>query len=231
VRRLLGSEGLHANLRGTAALLEALRRQKRPARLVFASTIAVYGVPMPALIDESTLPAPTLSYGAQKLAGEILVTDYSRRGFIDGCSLRLPGIVARPSSSGMLSAFLSDIIRVLSAGGSFTCPVSEHGMSWWMSRRRVVDNLLHAAALGAPALSAQRVFLLPVLHASLGEVVAAIARVHGPEVCSRVTYHPNAALQAQFASYPPLSCPRSLAAGFRHDGSLDALVRDALEEP
>ena len=223
--------GMRANLHATLAILEVLRRQPRPARVVFASTIGVYGVPMPERIDESTIPAPTLSYGAQKLMGEILVTDYSRHGFIDGRSLRLPGIVARPDGSGMLSAFLSEIIRALSFGGRFTCPVSEQGMSWWMSRACVVDNLLHAAALEPQALRGQRVFLLPVLHASFGEVVAAIARSHGRDVLSRVTYQPNAALQAQFASYPPLECPRSVAAGFKHDGSLDALVRRALDGP
>jgi nucleoside-diphosphate-sugar epimerase len=223
--------GMRANLHATLALLEVLRRQKSQARLVFASTIGVYGVPLPQRIDESAIPAPTLSYGAQKLMGEILVTDYSRRGFVDGRSLRLPGIVARPSGSGMLSGFLSEIIRVLSAGGRFICPVAEQGKSWWMSRTCAVDNLLHAAALGSDLVQARRVFLLPVLHASVGDVVSAIARIHGPEVRARVSYQPNAALQAQFASYPPLSCPGSEAAGFRHDGSLEALVQRALEGP
>ena len=86
-------------------------------RVVFASTIAVYGVPMPDVIDENTLPEPSMSYGAHKLIGEILISDYSRRGFIDGRALRLPGIVARPPQpSGMLSAFMSDMIRELGTG-------------------------------------------------------------------------------------------------------------------
>ncbi len=223
--------GMRANLQGTLALLEVLRRQQRPARVVFASTIGVFGVPLPERIDEHTVPTPTLSYGAQKLMGEVLVADYSRRGFVDGRSLRLPGIVARPAGSGMLSAFLSEIIRVLSAGGEFTCPVAPEGMSWWMSRTCVVENLLHAAALDDVWVRRRRTWLLPVLHASLGDVVAAIARIHGPQVLERVRYAPNPGLQAQFASYPPLSCPESLAAGFRHDGSLDALVRRALDGP
>jgi nucleoside-diphosphate-sugar epimerase len=223
--------GMRANLHATAALLDLLRHQKTRAKFVFASTIGVYGVPLPVIIDEDTVPTPTLSYGAQKLIGEILVTDYSRRGFIDGCSLRLPGIVARPQSSGMLSGFLSEIIRVLSAGGRFTCPVSADGMSWWMSRTCVVDNLLHGAALDEERLRNHRAWLLPVLHASLGDIVGAVARVHGPEVLERVSYQPNAALQAQFASYPPLRCPEAIAAGFKHDGSTDALVRRALAGP
>lgn len=222
--------GLRVNLQASVSLLELLRQQPRPPKLVFASTIGVYGVPLPALIDENTETAPTMSYGAHKLIGEILVSDYSRRGFIDGRSLRIPAIVARPvQGSGLLSAFMSDLIRVLSTGGSFTCPVSSKGMAWWMSRSCLVDNLLHAASLTAEQVRRRRAYLLPVLHASMADVVAAIARVHGEEVLGRVAYRPDPELQAQFASLPPLRCPASLDAGFRNDGSLEALVQRAVE--
>jgi nucleoside-diphosphate-sugar epimerase len=223
--------GQRANLAATMNLLDLLRTQRQTPRFVFASTIGVYGVPMPELIDEHTIPAPSLSYGAQKLMGEILVSDASRRAFIDGRSLRLPGIVARPAGSGMLSGFLSELIRSVSAGKAFTCPVSADGMSWWMSRSCVVDNLLHAAALGPQQAAQRRVWLLPVLHASIRDIVGALARVHGESRLGKVTYAPNQALQAQFASYPPLHCPASVAAGFKHDGSLEALVQRALDGP
>lgn len=222
--------GLRVNLHAMIDLLEAVRRQGRRPRFVFASTVGVYGVPLPALVDESTPAEPTLSYGAQKRIGEVLVADYSRRGFIDGCSLRLPGIVARPPQpAGLLSAFLSDSIRTLASGGAFTFPVSASGASWWMSRACVVNNLLHAAALDSAVLKAQRVWLLPVLHASMRDIVGALARVHGEHVLENARYEPNVQLEAQFASYPPLECPRSLAAGFRHDGALETLVQRALE--
>jgi D-erythronate 2-dehydrogenase len=224
--------GLRVNLHATQHLLELLRHQAQPPRFVFASTIGVYGVPLPEVIDESTEPAPTLSYGAHKLISEILVTDYSRRGFVDGRSLRLPGIVARPPQpSGMLSAFLSDLIRHLSAGRAFECPVAPEGMTWLMSRTCVVQNLLHAAALPADQAGARRVWLLPILHASIGDIVAAIARVHGQSVHDQVSYQDNPRLRAQFASYPPLRCPRSVAAGFESDGSLENLVQRALDGP
>lgn len=224
--------GLRVNLDATLGLLELVRQQGRSPRVVFASTIGVYGVPLPALIDEQTPTAPTMSYGAHKLIGEILIADYSRRGAIDGRSLRLPGIVARPPQpSGMLSAFMSDLIRALSAGRTFTCPVSSNGMAWWMSRTCVVENLLHAAALSPEQTRRRRVHLLPVLHASMADVVGAIAAIHGQEVLSRVTYRPNEQLQAQFASLPPLQCPASLEAGFRHDGTLEVLVQRALDGP
>jgi len=224
--------GLDVNLDGTVALLEAARKQGRKPRFIFASTIGVYGVPMPAVIDEDTLPEPSLSYGAQKWIGEILISDYSRRDWIDGRSLRLPGIVARPpAASGMMSAFLSDLIRKLSAGESFTCPVAASGKSWWMSRVQVVENLLHAAALSPELARSRGAWLLPVQHASISEVVDAIGRVRSKDVRGLVSYAPNAALQAQFANYPPLNCPKSVAAGFCHDGSLEQLVQRALAGP
>ena len=204
-------------------------RQVRQASDEFASSIGIYGVPMPAVIDENTIPLPTLSYGAQKLIGEYLVADYGRRGFVDGRSVRIPGIVARPPSTGMLSLFLSDLIRALSAGRSFVCPVAPEGMSWFMSRPCIIDNLLHAAALGPAQVAQQRTWLLPVLHVSIADIVAAIARLHGAAVLGRVSYAPNPTLQAQFANYPPLLCPKSEAAGFRHDGTVERLVTRALE--
>lgn len=223
--------GMRANLDGTRMLLDALRRLPKPPVVVFASTIGLFGTPLPAVLDEDSLPAPTMSYGAQKWIGEILVADCTRRGFIDGRAVRLPGIVARPpAASGMLSAFLSDILRELSAGRSFVCPVAPEGKSWWMSVECCIDNLLHAARLTPHPADLRRVWQLPVLHASLGEVVAALAAQHGPEVLERVRYEPNAKLQAQFANLPPLSCPRALAAGFRHDGDLSRMIERALVE-
>ena len=223
--------GLKVNLQATIELLEVLRRSGTKPRLVFASTIGIYGVPMPAVIDEDTVPEPAMSYGAQKYIGEVLVADYARRGFVDGRSIRIPGIVARPPSTGMLSIFLSELIRELSAGRDFVCPVSADAPSWWMSRPALVDNLLHAATLPADVVSRQRTFLMPVLRLTMAEVVAAIASLHGNEVLGRVSYRPDARLQAQFASYPPMRCPRSLAAGFKSDGSAAVLVQRALETP
>jgi nucleoside-diphosphate-sugar epimerase len=223
--------GLKVNLQATIELLEVLRLSGRNPKLVFASTIGIYGVPMPDVIDENTVPEPALSYGAQKYIGEVLVADYGRRGFVDGRSVRIPGIVARPPSRGMLSIFLSDLIRELSAGRSFVCPVAANAPSWWMSRSCIVDNLLHASLLSAEVVSRQRTFLMPVLRLTIEEVVAGIAKLHGNDVFKHIRYEPNEKLQAQFANYPPMRCPKALAAGFRHDGSAEALVQRALEQP
>jgi D-erythronate 2-dehydrogenase len=200
--------------------------------VVFASTIGVYGASMPPAIDEETLPAPAMSYGAHKLVGEILISDYSARGFIDGRSLRLPGIVARPpEASGLLSAFMSDLIRELSEGRQFICPVSADGMAWWMSRPCVVDNLLKAANLSPTAAASRRVWLLPVLRASMADVVAAIALNRGSTVSKNVSYQRDAQLEAQFGSLPPLRCPQSEAMGFQSDKTLERLVERSLEGP
>jgi nucleoside-diphosphate-sugar epimerase len=161
----------------------------------------------------------------------VLVSDYTRKGFIDGISLRLPGIVARPAAGGMLSAFMSEMIRRVAADERFVCPVSAQGKAWWMSRSRVVDNLLHASVLPREELQRRSAWLLPVQHASMAEVVAALARVHGPERGELVRYEPNEALEAQFARLPPLRCPTSEAAGFRHDGTLEDMVQRALDGP
>jgi nucleoside-diphosphate-sugar epimerase len=178
--------GMKVNLHSTLALLEVLRLAGAGLpKLVFASSIGVYGVPLPGVIDEHTIPLPTLSYGAQKLIGEYLVADYGRRGLVDGRSVRIPGIVARPPSKGMLSLFLSDLIRELSAGRRFVCPVGPEGMSWFMSRPCIVDNLIHAAQLSAAQL-AHAAHLAAAGAAPVDRrcVVAAIARLHGKEVLS-----------------------------------------------
>jgi nucleoside-diphosphate-sugar epimerase len=221
--------GLQVNLYATLNILEALRAAGTKPRIVFASTIAVYGMPMPALIDENTLPDPFLSYGTHKLMGEYLVSDYSRKGFIDGRSVRIPGIVARPPvASGLLSAFISDIITSLSSGKSFVCPVSAAGTCWFASRECMVDNLIHAAMLAPEVAAKQRTWQMPVLRLTLAELVEAIASLYGKDVLDRVTYEPNEKLQAGFANQPPLHVPRSLAAGFRTDGDAVTLVQRAL---
>ncbi len=225
--------GRQVNVDATLNLLEAARAQSiaasKPVRVVFASSIAVLGAPLPPLVDDATPLHPKLTYGAQKLIGEVLLEDFSRRGWVDSRSIRLPGIVARPPQrTGQLSAFLSDIFRELAAGRPFACPIPATSTSWLMSVHRVVDNFLRAAVLPASALSQTRVWTLPALCPSMQELVAAIAEVYGSDVKSRVTYGFNPALEANFGRYPPLKTPAADAAGFAHDGTLAELVRRAL---
>lgn len=214
--------GMAVNLQGTLGLLDALRRQGQTAKFVFASSVAIYGDPLPATVDDTTPPRPTLSYGAQKLAAEVMVADYSRRGFIDGCSLRLPGIVARPPApSGLISAFMSEVMWAAVQRHPVTLPVGPDAVCWWMSVAAAVDALLHAATLPGQG----QVWLPPVLRLTIGELVDALAHRFGPVA---TTYAPDSAVEARFGRQPPLLADRARAAGFRDDGDVAGLIAAAV---
>jgi D-erythronate 2-dehydrogenase len=222
--------GLQVNVIGTIGLFERLRVLAHVPIVVCASSIGVYGAPLPDAIDDDTPIAPTLSYGAQKRVMEILLADYSRRGWIDGRAVRLPGVVARPAApNGALSAFASDLIREPAEGRKYSCPVGPEGSMWLVSLPACVDNLLHAATVPADRLPAGRAWNLPALRATAGEVVQALCRRFGPALADRVEYRPVLALQAQFAQWPPLATRIGDFLGFRHDGNLDTLIELALE--
>lgn len=223
--------GRSINLDATLGLLEDLRGHPagHPApRFVFASTIAVYGEHLPPVVDEATLPNPGLSYGAHKLAGEYLVADATRKGWVQGCSLRLPGVVARPGDgAGMMSAFMSQLFWRLQAGQPITVPVSADGVAWWISVGACVDNLLHAATVDPARLNPRRSYQMPVLRFTVGELVEALAARFGADRRALVSYAPDAFIQRLFASYPPLRTPEAEALGLRHDGDIDTLIRRA----
>ena len=222
--------GRTINLDATLGLLEDLRGQPRPARFVFASTIAVYGEQLPARVDEATLPAPALSYGAHKLMGEYLVADASRLGWVQGCSLRLPGVVARPGDgAGMMSAFMSQLFWKLAAGQPITVPVSPDGVAWWISIGTCIDNLLHAAQVDPARLNARRSYQMPVLRLSIAEVVDALAARFGADRRALVSYAPDPFIERLFAAYPPLHTPQAEALGLAHDGTVDRLITRSME--
>lgn len=222
--------GLRVNLDGTRNLLEACRAQSAPLRLVFASSIAVYGVPLPAAIDDDTRAAPTLSYGTQKLVCEQLIGDYSRKGFLDGRALRLPGIVVRPRlPNGALSGFNSDVIREPLAGREVICPVSPQAVIWVMSIGRCVQNLIHACNTPAAAWGGGRALALPALDVSVAEILDSIARAAGAGVRERVRFEPQPDIEAQFGRWPRrLAARRALQLGFSGDASIDDIVRNHL---
>jgi D-erythronate 2-dehydrogenase len=222
--------GRRINLDATLGLLEDLRGQARPPRFIFASTVAVYG-DLPALVDEQTLPAPALTYGVHKLAGEALVADASRLGWVQGCSLRLPGVVARPGDgAGMMSAFMSQLFWKLAAGQALTVPVSAQGVAWWISVEACVDNLLHAATVDPARFNTRRCYQMPVLHLTVAQVVDALARRFGEDRKTLVSYAPDPFIERLFAAYPPLLTPEAENFGLRNDGSVDELVTRAMKQ-
>lgn len=227
--------GRQVNLDATVQLLEAARLQqtaggKAPV-FVFSSSIAALGSPLPSVgVDDDTPCTPKLSYGAHKLIGEILVADYTRRGWIEGRSIRLSGIVSRPAGpSGLLSAFMSDIIRELAAGRPFDCPISADCTVWLMSVPCLVDNLVHAAVMDGALLGDGRVCTLPALYLSMTELAAAVGQAYGVATEDLVRWQHNPALEANFGRYPPLATSLAERAGFRHDGDARALALRALQ--
>jgi D-erythronate 2-dehydrogenase len=197
-------------------------------RVVYASSIAVFGDPLPALVDDATPLSPKMIYGGHKAMMEHAVAMFSNRGLIDGVTVRLPGILARPKGpSGMKSAFMSDLFHALKAGEAFTCPVSAQGTIWAQSVARCADNFVHALGLDAALLPPTRAVTLPAQRLALGELAAEIARQCGVSQ-DLVTYRPDPALEAAFAAQPPLATPAAEQAGFAHDGDLATLVASAL---
>ena len=220
------------NLDATLGLLERGRAQVEAGGaapiFVFASSIAVFGA-MAARVTDDTVPRPVLTYGAHKLVCEVLVDDFSRRGWIDGRSLRVPGVLARPPArTGQLSAFLSDIIRELAAGRLFACPMSPTATTWASSLPNVVHNLIHAAQVDGSAWGAHRSVTLPTLHFSMADLVEAMATLHRPAIHALVSYEPQERIEALFGRFPGLDTPRAQALGFCSDSDLAALVRGAL---
>src|SRR5439155_2396955 len=133
--------GMRVNLQGMRNVLEQARKCVRPPRFVFASSVAAFGGDLPEVLDDSTTPAPQTSYGSQKVIGEYLVTDFTRKGFIDGRSLRLPTVVARPGKPNLAaSSFASSLIREPLAGVESACPVPPSTGVWILSPRRVVES-------------------------------------------------------------------------------------------
>lgn len=198
-------------------------------RLVYASSIAVFGDPLPAAgVDDATPLAPRLVYGGHKAMMEIAVAMMTHRGAIDGVTVRLPGILARPAGpSGMKSAFMSNLFHALRAGERFTCPVSADAWIWAESLPCVVGNLLHALELDGALLPRTRVVTLPALRIRMADLAAEVARQCGVGI-DLVDYAPDAALEAAFGAHPPLATPAAEAAGFRSDDDLTTLVAQAL---
>ncbi len=218
------------NVDATSDLIETVAKQGSRPRFVFASTIAVFGDPLPAEgVDDDTPLRPRLIYGAHKAMVETLVATMSRRGAINGISLRLPGVVARPKGpSGLKSAFMSDLFHALAAGEAFTSPVSEAAALWLMSVEQCAQNLVHALDVDEGLLPPSRAMTLPALRVTMADLAAAVAAATGADP-ALVGYAPDAALEAAFGAHPPLSTALADTAGFRHDGQVGALVAQALQ--
>lgn len=220
--------GYRVNLDGTRLLLEACRRLARPPRLVFASSVAAFGGDLPAVLDDSTTPNPQTSYGTQKVIGEYLVSDYSRKGFLDGRSLRLPTIVVRPGKPNLAaSSFASSIFREPLNGVEALCPVPDSTGIWLLSPRRVVEAFIHAHDLPQSAWGSSRVLNLPGITVTVREGLAALARIAGEHTAARVRVQIDERINRIVQGWPVrFETPRALALGFTADPDIETVLRD-----
>ena len=219
--------GLRINLAATQALLELARRLPAPPQFIFASSMAVFGGAPADAITEQTVVQPLSSYGTQKAIGEMLVNDYSRKGFVDGRVLRLPTIVVRPGKPNRAaSSFVSGIIREPLNGQPAVCPVGREVLVAISSPATVVNNLVHAHRIPAAALGTLRTLMLPGLSVTIGEMIDALQQSAGAEVAARIRFEPDAAVARIVMTWPArLDASRARALGCKQDADFAAILR------
>ena len=219
--------GLRINLDASRLLLDSCRRVGHRPRVVFTSSVAVYGGTLPALVNDGTALNPQSSYGTQKAIAELLLTDYSRRGFIDGRVLRLPTISVRPGKPNKAaSSFASGIVREPLNGEDSICPVSADTRLWLMSPQKAIDALIAGHELPGDALGQQRAINLPGVCVSVGEMLDALKQIAGAEVAARVAFQPDPEIQRIISSWPcQWDSARAEALGIRGDADAVALIQ------
>jgi D-erythronate 2-dehydrogenase len=228
-------KGYRINLDGTRMLFDAIRLAGggyRP-RVVFTSSIAVFGAPFPDAIGDEFFNTPLLSYGTQKAIGELLLADYSRRGFMDGVGIRLPTICIRPGlPNKAASGFFSGILREPLAGKEALLPVSEDVRHWHASPRSAVGFLIHAATMDTAKVGARRNLTMPGISATVGEQIAALKRVAGEKVAGRIKREPDSFIAGIVAGWPRNFDPkRALELGFTTaEKSFDDIIRIHIED-
>jgi nucleoside-diphosphate-sugar epimerase len=224
--------GYRVNLDGTRNVLEAMRKTGRRPRLVFTSTAAVYGGDTPEVIEDNLLLTPQTSYGTQKAIGELLVADYSRKGFIDGRSLRLPTIVVRPGRPNRAaSSFASSILREPLAGESVVCPVGPETLIYILSPRGVVQGLLRAMQLPDHDWGMTRMMQLPGITVTVQEMVDALRKVGGEAAVNRIRFERDPVIERIVGGWPAkISAARARRMGFEADRDVESIVRAHVED-
>jgi nucleoside-diphosphate-sugar epimerase len=224
--------GYRVNLDGTRTVLEACRALGTVPRVVFASSLAVYGGEMPPAVSDDTPLTPQTSYGAQKAMGELLVNDYSRKGFIDGRAIRLPTIVVRPGRPNRAaSTWASSIFREPLSGVEVSCPVSRESVMALLSPRRLIAAIEQIHDLPASRFGFSRTVLLPGISANVSEMVDALRRAGGDEAVRRIRWEPDGVVQKIVDGWPrAIHAKRAEALGIRPDRSVDEIVQAFIED-
>jgi len=225
-------KGYRVNLEGTRLLFEAIRKAHYQPRVVFTSSIAVFGAPFPEAIGDEFLNAPLTSYGTQKAISELLLSDYSRRGFFDGIGIRLPTICVRPGKPNKAaSGFFSGILREPLAGKEAVLPVPKSVRHWFASPRAAIGFLLHASKINTERLGTRRNLSMPGISATVGEQIEALRRAAGNKAVSLIRETPDPVIQRIVEGWPRnFDAARALSLGFRADASFDEIIRIHLED-
>jgi len=222
--------GMRVNLDGTRALLETCRTQRAPVKAVFASSVAVFGGALPAVVTDDTATTPVSSYGVQKLIGELLVGEFARKGYVDGRALRLPTIVVRPGKpNAAASSFASGIIREPLAGAEAICPVEPETALWLQSPQAAIDSLLRAHDLPLARwreVCGGRALNLPGLTVSVAQMIEALRVVGGEAAVQRIRFVPDARIRAIVQTWPArFDAARANRLGFTADADIQQVVR------
>lgn len=225
-------KGYRVNLDGSRTLFEAIRAQHYLPRVIFASSIAVFGGPFPEVIDDTFLVAPLTSYGTQKACVELLLTDYSRRNIFDGVAIRLPSVVIRPGKPNKAaSSFFSGILREPLNGEEAALPVPRDVRHWMVSPRTAAGFLIHAATLNREALGSRRALSMPGISVTVGEMIDALGRVAGKDRMALIRDEPDEAIINIVGSWPQrFDAARALQLGFSQEVSIDDIIRNHIAD-
>jgi nucleoside-diphosphate-sugar epimerase len=225
-------KGYRINLDGTRFLYDAIRARGYLPRLVFTSSAAVYGAPFDGAIRDDFHLTPLTSYGAQKAIGELLLADYTRRGFFDGIGLRLPTICVRPGKPNKAaSGFFSGIIREPLAGEEAILPVPDTVRHGHASPRAAVGFLIHAAALDTSKLGSRRSLAMPAVSVTVAEQIEALKRVAGAKVAARIKRKPDPLIERIVSGWPQeIEGKRARELGFRAEANFDEIIKTHIED-
>jgi len=225
-------KGYRINLSGTHYLFEAVRRAGHGPRLIFASSIAVFGAPFPEVIGEEFFLTPLTSYGTQKAICELLLADYTRRGFFDGLGIRLPTICVRPGKPNKAaSGFFSNIIREPLKGEEAVLPVADDVRHWFTSPRSAVGFFFRAAEIDGSAVGARRNLTMPGLSATVAEMIESLQRVAGSDCARLIRREPDSVIAGIVKGWARrFDASRALSLGFKAEPHFDDIIRAHLED-
>ena len=224
--------GMKINFDATRIILERARALGTRPRVVFTSSVAVFGGELPAQVPDNALLMPQSSYGAQKVMGELLVNDYSRKGFIDGRALRMPTISVRPGAPNKAaSSFASGIIREPLNGQPSVCPVSPETRMWLMSPRKAIDNLIHGHEINGADLGLARFLSIDGLSVTVRQMVDALEQVAGADVVKLIEWKEDEAIKHIVNSWPGnFEAKRAKVLGFTADSDFAGIVKAHIED-